>query len=75
MVEKLWKADAIWFGFLIAYFGGNLWCPSHLVMEKLFNWQIGFKARAEGSTLLCLRPLVLINGEVRAIDPFLECQK
>ena len=27
MVEKLWKADAIWFGFLIAYFGGNLWCP------------------------------------------------
>ena len=24
MVEKLWKADAIWFGFLIAYFGGNL---------------------------------------------------
>ena len=19
--------DAIWFGFLIAYFGGNLWCP------------------------------------------------
>ena len=27
MVEKLWKPDAIWFGFLIAYFGGNLWCP------------------------------------------------
>ena len=27
MVEKLWKADAIWFGFLIAYFGGRLWCP------------------------------------------------
>ena len=27
MVEKLWKADAIWFGFLIAYFGGTLWCP------------------------------------------------
>ena len=30
MVEKLWKADAIWFGFLIAYFGGNLWCPCAL---------------------------------------------
>ena len=27
MVEKLWKADAIWFVFLIAYFGGKLWCP------------------------------------------------
>ena len=27
MVEKLWKAHAMWFGFLIAYFGGNLWCP------------------------------------------------
>ena len=24
MVEKLWKPAAIWFGFLIAYFGGNL---------------------------------------------------
>ena len=28
VVEELWKADGIWFGFLIAYFGGNLWCPS-----------------------------------------------
>ena len=27
MVEKLSKADAIWFVFFIAYFGGNLWCP------------------------------------------------
>ena len=27
MVEKLWEADAIWFVFFMAYFGGNLWCP------------------------------------------------
>ena len=29
MVEKLWNADVIWFGFLKAYFGGNLWCPKY----------------------------------------------
>ena len=38
MVEKLWKADAIWFGFLIAYFGGNLWCPwGYICIEKWFQ--------------------------------------
>ena len=32
------------------------------------NW---LKGSGEGSTLLCLRPLELINIEVRAIDHFL----
>ena len=35
MVEKLLKADAIWFGFLIAYFGANLWCPLVFIYQDL----------------------------------------
>ena len=34
MVEKLLKADGIWFGFWIAYFGGNLWCPYNTSAAK-----------------------------------------
>ena len=33
MVEKLCKADAIWFGSLIACFGGNLWCPYEFTLS------------------------------------------
>ena len=61
MVEKLWKADVIWFGFWIAYFGGKLWCPccscppigrSRQPYPKLYFWPkishlpaLGFRSR------------------------------
>ena len=47
MVEKLWKADAICFVFLIAYFGGNLWCPWQTVqcIAKAENGFTHFKER------------------------------
>ena len=37
MVEKLWKGDALLFGFLIAYFGGNLWCTKSTKKSKALS--------------------------------------